>query len=206
VTDENGCATDPSVFGEWELDPDTNLLMAQFNAFKFPSGSNSIKFNCAVRICFGKCQSVNCRGVDAFGRRRKRQVPADTSPAEYGFQMREEVNITSNEIITLEELPNQSPDAITEARQISADSEVCISRTGIIISLILTALLSLLAIAIAISCWLLAFRRQAKATGPLPHPAEFPNPLFTENGGGGRSGAESRPSSSPQSRADGTTK
>jgi hypothetical protein len=58
VTDENGCATDPSVFAEWELDRDTNFLMAQFNAFKFPSGSNSIKFNCAVRVCFGACQSV----------------------------------------------------------------------------------------------------------------------------------------------------
>jgi len=58
VTDENGCATDPTVFGEWSVDSDTQYLNAQFSAFKFPSGSNSLKFNCAVRICFGKCQSV----------------------------------------------------------------------------------------------------------------------------------------------------
>jgi hypothetical protein len=58
VTDENGCATDPSIFGEWEVDPNNFLLLAHFNAFKFPS-SSSIKFQCNVRVCFGKCQPVS---------------------------------------------------------------------------------------------------------------------------------------------------
>lgn len=57
VTDENGCATDPSIFGEWDCDPDTGALMAEFNAFKFPSSDN-IRFQCNIRVCFGKCQPV----------------------------------------------------------------------------------------------------------------------------------------------------
>ena len=45
--------------------------------------------------------------------------------------------------------------------------------------LFLVALLALVAVAIAVSCWLMAYRRRPKSSGPLPHPAEFPNPLFT---------------------------
>lgn len=58
VTDENGCATDPSIFGEWEYNPDTQSLLASFNAFKFPSSDN-IRFQCNIRVCFGKCQPVS---------------------------------------------------------------------------------------------------------------------------------------------------
>jgi len=35
------------------------------------------------------------------------------------------------------------------------------------------------AVAIAISCWLMAYRRRRRVDGPLPHPPEFPNPLYT---------------------------
>lgn len=58
VTDENGCATDPSIFGEWEYNTDTQSLLASFNAFKFPSSDN-IRFQCNIRVCFGKCQPVS---------------------------------------------------------------------------------------------------------------------------------------------------
>ena len=57
--------------------------------------------------------------------------------------------------------------------------EVCVSTMGFIIALIITALLALVAVAVAVSCWLMAYRRRPKIDGPLPHPAEFPNPLFT---------------------------
>lgn len=57
--------------------------------------------------------------------------------------------------------------------------DICVSMIGLIIALIITALLALVAVAIAVSCWLMAYRRRPKATGPLPHPPEFPNPLFT---------------------------
>lgn len=60
VTDENGCATDPTIFGEWEQNPDTQSLMASFNAFKFPNSDN-IKFQCNIRVCFGRCQPVSIR-------------------------------------------------------------------------------------------------------------------------------------------------
>lgn len=57
--------------------------------------------------------------------------------------------------------------------------EVCVSKWGFIIALIITALLALVAVAVAVSCWLMAYRRKPKHAGPLPHPPEFPNPLFT---------------------------
>ena len=72
VSDENGCATDPSIFGEWEYNSDSNTLMAKFNAFKFPSSDN-IRFQCNIRVCFGKCQPVNCQGYNAYGKRKRRE-------------------------------------------------------------------------------------------------------------------------------------
>lgn len=64
--------------------------------------------------------------------------------------------------------------------QYSAKQEdICVSMIGFIIALIITALLALVAVAVAVSCWLMALRRRPKAAGPLPHPPEFPNPLFT---------------------------
>lgn len=60
VTDEDGCATDPKIFGDWDYNPDTHSLQAGFNAFKFPSSDN-IKFQCNIRVCFGKCQPVSIR-------------------------------------------------------------------------------------------------------------------------------------------------
>lgn len=81
VTDENGCATDPSIFGEWEYSGETNSLLASFNAFKFPSSDN-IRFQCNIRVCFGKCQPVNCRGYNAIGRRRRRRAIGDGMAAD----------------------------------------------------------------------------------------------------------------------------
>lgn len=113
VTDENGCATDPSIFGEWEYNGETNSLLASFNAFKFPSSDN-IRFQCNIRVCFGKCQPVNCRGYNAFGRRRRRRQISDgrqpnssnTALAENDLgisgQLREEITISSNPILTFE--------------------------------------------------------------------------------------------------------
>lgn len=57
--------------------------------------------------------------------------------------------------------------------------EVCVSKWGFIIALVITALLALVAVAVAVSCWLMAYRSKPKHSGPLPHPSGFPNPLFT---------------------------
>merc|ERR1712110_197410 len=71
VTDGNGCATDPNIFREWKYDRRRGYLTAIFDAFKFPD-SNTIKFKCNIRVCFGQCQPQNCGGRDAYGKRRKR--------------------------------------------------------------------------------------------------------------------------------------
>ena len=85
--------------------------------------------------------------------------------------------VQSNAILTLE---RRKPDSqIATQRSSSADAEVCVSKIGFIIALIITALLALVAVAIAVSCWLMAYRKRPKTAGPLPHPPEFPNPLFT---------------------------
>lgn len=111
VTDENGCATDPSIFGEWDYSPETNSLLANFSAFKFPSSDN-IRFQCNIRVCFGRCQPVNCRGYDAFGKRRRRRDIADTNSSRTSVALprddsldgtlREEITISSNAILTFE--------------------------------------------------------------------------------------------------------
>ncbi|ROT61489.1 Neurogenic locus Notch protein [Penaeus vannamei] len=182
VTDENGCATDPAIFGEWEQeDGDEKTLVALFNAFKFPS-SNSIRFQCNVRVCFGRCHPVNCNGYDAFGKRRRRQALEEdaevlyANEATYEGQLRE-ITVTSPAIITIESRADrltapENPEGV-------GVEEVCVSKWGFIIALIITALLALVAVAVAVSCWLMAYRRKPKHAGPLPHPPEFPNPLFT---------------------------
>lgn len=105
VTDDNGCATDPSIFGEWEQDDENKVLVALFSAFKFPS-SNSIRFQCNVRVCFGRCHPINCNGYDAFGRRRRRQINPDAEvlyqpESAYDGQLRE-IQVTSQAILTVE--------------------------------------------------------------------------------------------------------
>lgn len=120
VTDENGCATDPSIFGEWDYSPETNSLLASFNAFKFPSSDN-IRFQCNIRVCFGRCQPVNCRGYNAFGKRRRRREIGDSNdttslglPKEdrtlLEGQLREEITIQSNAILTFEKKDDRNSD------------------------------------------------------------------------------------------------
>jgi hypothetical protein len=190
VTDENGCASDPSIFGDWEYSPESNTLMANFNAFKFPSSDN-IRFQCNIRVCFGKCQPVNCRGYNAFGRRRRREISDETPTKSIATRsvtesstaiegtLREEVTISSNAILTFERRDGRysNSDNIRPAAQRVED--ICVPMIGLIIALIITALLALVAVAVAVSCWLMAYRRRPAKTGPLPHPPEFPNPLFT---------------------------
>lgn len=116
VTDENGCATEPGIFGEWEYNPDTNSLLASFNAFKFPSSDN-IRFQCNIRVCFGKCQPVNCRGYNAFGRRRRREISSnDSTEVAVGGegQLREEITIESNAILTFDKKDTYSGDYNSE--------------------------------------------------------------------------------------------
>ena len=87
------------------------------------------------------------------------------------------LQVQSNAILTLER--RKADSQIATQRSSSADAEVCVSKIGFIIALIITALLALVAVAIAVSCWLMAYRKRPKTAGPLPHPPEFPNPLFT---------------------------
>jgi len=72
VTDENGCATDPTIFGQWTLNPDGNVLVSTFNAFKFPASDN-VRFQCNIRVCFGKCHPVRYCNLAPF-----RPTPIDS--------------------------------------------------------------------------------------------------------------------------------
>ncbi len=151
-----------------------------------------------MRVCFGQCQPQNCGGRNAFGRRKRREITAE-DVAQFELEnkinntglervkravegtvltgaLREEIKVSSNAILTIERR--------TEAQRalrtgLDDDQEVCVSKIGFIIALVITALLALVAVAVAVSCWLMAYRRKPKSAGPLPHPAEFPNPLFT---------------------------
>ena len=94
----------------------------------------------------------------------------------YTGELREEIQVQSNAILTIE---RRADPRRGEAQQRALNAEVCVSKIGFIIALVITALLALVAVAIAVSCWLMAYKRRPKTTGPLPHPPEFPNPLFT---------------------------
>lgn len=173
VTDDNGCATDPSIFGNWEYDPHQKSLMARFNAFKFPS-SNNLRFQCNIRVCFGSCPPVNCDGVDAYGRRRRRQVKDEDLLLTDAFKegaLREEIMVQSNAILTFEKRDPQ-PSAPIEGPRIEDIDHVCLPRLGLILSMIITTLLALVAVAGAISCWLMAYRRR-----PSPHSQRLTNSL-----------------------------
>lgn len=81
VTDSRGCAIDPAIFTNWQEEPNSKTLVAKFNAFKFPS-SNALSFQCHMRVCFGKCPTVNCNGIDALAkeRRQRRQAEVEGAP------------------------------------------------------------------------------------------------------------------------------
>jgi hypothetical protein len=174
VTDENGCSTDPDIFRDWDYDPVAGHLTAIFDAFKFPDG-NTIKFKCNIRVCFGQCQPQNCAGINAYGR-KKRESETEIAGEVYTGELREEIQVQSNAILTIERRADRRADLV---QQRNLNAEVCVSKIGFIIALVITALLALVAVAIAVSCWLMAYKRRPKTTGPLPHPPEFPNPLFT---------------------------
>jgi len=91
VTDENGCSTDPDIFREWQYDREKGFLTATFDAFKFPD-SNTIKFKCNIRVCFGQCQPQNCAGRNAFGR-KKRESEHEIEGSVYTGQLREEIQV-----------------------------------------------------------------------------------------------------------------
>ena len=169
VTDENGCATDPDIFQDWDYDPVAGHLTAIFDAFKFPDG-NTIKFKCNIRVCFGQCQPQNCAGINAYGKRKKRETETEIAGAVYTGELREEIQVQSNAILTIERRGNARTDLSLQRSSLNA--EVCVSKVGFIIALVITALLALVAVAIAVSCWLMAYKRRPKTTGPLPHPPE----------------------------------
>lgn len=77
------------------------------------------------------------------------------------------------------EIINRNVVSFFTAPEIQQVEDICVSMIGFIIALVITALLALVAVAVAVSCWLIAYRRRPKTSGPLPHPPEFPNPLFT---------------------------
>lgn len=124
---------------------------------------------------------VNCQGADAFGKRRKREAIYESS---IEGQLREEVTVESNPIVTLQ---RRDPSQVARQRDGWSDGagnaaagggEVCVSAAGLAVALALTALLALVAVAAAVACWLVAWRRARPPPAPLPHPPDFPNPLF----------------------------
>lgn len=202
VTDANGCATDPSIFSDWKYDQNRKSLVARFNAFKFPS-SNNLRFQCNIRVCFGSCPAVNCNGVDAYGRRRRRRREAPPTVGKLNGSMsaadedetatdelivsdafkegalREEIMVQSNAILTFDR--KEASLAQQQRPPVEEIEFVCLPRLGIVLSLALTTLLGLLALAIATTCWCFSKRRHQghqKEGGPLPHPMDFPNPLL----------------------------
>ena len=88
-------------------------------ALQFPD-SNTIKFKCNIRVCFGQCQPQNCGGRDAYGKRRKRESEHEIEGQVYTGQLREEIQVQSNAILTLE----REPERQTGPGRLAVDAEV----------------------------------------------------------------------------------
>lgn len=170
VTDENGCAKEPMLFGDWKLHNETNLLQSNFNAFKFPS-STSIKFQCNVRICFGSCPPTTCHeSLASFGRKKREIRAVDWLDGE----LKEEVTLYSNPILAVERQEDQvRSDA--EAQLLTAE-DLCVSATSFLNSLVITLAISMFTIVLALMSWVYVRRRLTP--GPYQHPLQLPNPAF----------------------------
>ncbi|XP_065203537.1 neurogenic locus notch homolog protein 1-like [Planococcus citri] len=165
VIDEYGCATDPTIFSEFEYNNNTRLLTAKFNTFKFPS-SKDVTFQCNVRVCLEQCHPMNCGSYRAFGRRRKRQIDIDIL---HKALIRDETIVESNAIVAVEILNNPFK---------APSKDVCISRIEIAISILITGVLALITVAVMVSWWLKANSRTPPRRGPMAHPAWIPNPIY----------------------------
>ena len=121
VTDDNGCATDPEIFRDWQYDRERGYLTAIFDAFKFPD-SSTIKFKCNIRVCFGQCQPQNCANVNAFGR-KKRETEHEVDGLVYTGQLREEILVQSNAILTIDRKAERIRQERVD-RGLSGDEEV----------------------------------------------------------------------------------
>lgn len=159
-------------------------------AFKFPS-SNNLRFQCNIRICFNNCPTANCEETEAYGRRRRRELEANdesdqslTLTSSLGIetykegQLREEIQVQSNAILTFEKR-EQPSEPFGQQRSEEELDHVCLPKLGLVLSMIITTLLAIVAVACSISCWLMAYRRKVNHSHrPLSHPSEVPNPLF----------------------------
>lgn len=62
VVDDDGCATDPRIFGNFEWDDKIHGLTAPLNAFKLNGDDNSITVKCEMQYCLAtdkKCLEVS---------------------------------------------------------------------------------------------------------------------------------------------------
>lgn len=73
IIDEDGCATDPDIFGELIYDPDNFRVYTPFAAHKFPT-ANQVYYQCNVKLCLhDQCEVPQC---PAGANRKKRQALA----------------------------------------------------------------------------------------------------------------------------------
>lgn len=168
-------------------------MIARFNAFKFPS-SNNLRFQCNIRICFNNCPTATCEDTEAYGRRRRRRELESNDENDQSLtltnslgldtykegQLREEIQVQSNAILTFESRRERPSEPFGQQRNEEEIDHVCLPKLGLVLSMIITTLLAIVAVAVAISCWLIGYRRKINHSHhPLSHPTEIPNPLFS---------------------------
>jgi len=75
-------------------------------------------------------------------------------------QLREEIQVQSNAILTFEKRDSQPSEPFGQQRSEEELDHVCLPKLGLILSMIVTTLLAIVGVAFAISCWLLAYRKK----------------------------------------------
>ncbi|OQV25204.1 Fibrillin-1 [Hypsibius exemplaris] len=165
VTDVHGCATDRTIFTEWVLDPTDHTLRANFSAFKFP-GASLLRFQCNIRICFKRCPPVICQpgSVQSYGRKKRQLSGPNIEDVAPKGDVIEEIQVQSSGLQTFDVQASalNGTNGVAAATG-SGDDQVCLSATSFGVTLAITLLLALVAIAISVSCWLMAYRRRPES-------------------------------------------
>lgn len=82
LIDQRGCATDLTVFPQFEkiLTNTTHMLRARFHAFKFTE-STFVNFDVMIQFCMYQCAPINCVRTASVTRNRRNtvQFPNDSS-------------------------------------------------------------------------------------------------------------------------------
>ncbi|XP_076358700.1 uncharacterized protein LOC143251174 [Tachypleus tridentatus] len=148
LLDDNGCATEPSVFPLITRAPNSKDLKGKFAAFRF-SDDSIVKFKVTVKFCLAECKPVKCVGSGKLGYGRKKREVSDVTttddqlPEEIPLQLA--IVIDNHEARFREENPGD-----VDVNGHPRNEDVCFTRVHVILCAIITVILQFFTIIICL--------------------------------------------------------